>query len=122
MDKIEIKGLRFKAFHGCHAEERLTGGVFETDITLYTDNSRPASSDKIEDAIDYVTVMDIVKRIMDTPKNLIETVAAEIAESMLHAFENAEEVEVVLRKMAPPVHHELDYVSVATKRTRGLNK
>ncbi|MBT3648013.1 MAG: dihydroneopterin aldolase [Flavobacteriales bacterium] len=122
MDRIEIRGLRFKAFHGCHAEERLTGGVFETDIVILTDNTIPAKNDSIQEAIDYVEVMDIVKQIMGIPKNLIETVAADIADRMIEAFPRAEEVEVVVRKMAPPVHHELDYVSVVTTRKRRLNK
>ena len=121
MDSVEVKGLRFKGFHGCHAEERKTGGVFETDIVLYTNNTRAADSDQIQDAIDYVEVMDIVDRIMKVPKNLIETVARDIAKAALHAFPQCVKVDVRLKKLSPPVHHELDHVAVFTSLERGAN-
>ena len=119
MDKVDVKGLRFKGFHGCHAEERLTGGVFETDVTLSLDNSKAANSDQIGDAVDYVAVMDVVEHVMNVPKNLIETVANEIAKALLNRFPQCEDVVVTVKKLSPPVHHEVEYVSVTHALKRG---
>ena len=70
MDSVVIKGLRFHAKHGCHKEERLTGGYFEADLEVFVDNSKAAQTDQICDAVDYVQVMEIAESIFEAPQNL----------------------------------------------------
>ena len=119
MDKVEVNGLSFHAKHGCHPEERKTGGQFEVDIVVHCSFTDAAHSDNIDDAIDYVELMDIARLSMEHPRNLIETVAREIAEKILERFQQAEEVRVTLKKLKPPVVYALDFVAVSStvKRT-----
>lgn len=120
-DKVVVSGLAIHAKHGCHAEERRTGGPFEVDITVEGDFSAAASSDEIDDAIDYVTLMDLAKDEMSKPRNLIETVAKELADRILDQFASVDNVEVTIKKLQPPVEHHIGYVSCTTYRDRAGN-
>jgi len=121
MDKVTIKGLSFHAKHGCHKEERLTGGNFEADIDIYVDNSTASKTDKIEDAVDYVRVMEIAERVFSQPKNLIESVASTLCEELLKSFSAASRIDIQIKKLAPPVRHQLEYVAVSTSIERKQN-
>lgn len=121
MDSVVIKGLRLHAKHGCHKEERLTGGYFEVDLVIYVDNSQAAKTDQISDAIDYVTVMEIVERVFETPQNLIERIAVYLGEEILNAFKSVTSVDVEVKKLAPPVRFQLEYVSAKTSVERTEN-
>lgn len=112
MGKISISDLTFHAFHGCHPDELKTGGNFKVDIHINADFSRAESSDKVEDAIDYVQLMEITKRKMRLRCNLIETVAKNIANGIFERYPECTRIEVVVRKLAPPVPYELGEVSV----------
>lgn len=112
MGTVEVKGLKFHAFHGCHPEERKTGGTFEVDIVVDTDISKSARTDDLSETIDYVALMDISSQEMLKPRDLIETVAQDIAERIKNRFEMADRVEVKIKKHCAPVTYQLDYVAV----------
>jgi len=38
-DRIELKGLRVRGYHGVHPEERRDGQLFGIDVTIETDGS-----------------------------------------------------------------------------------
>ncbi|NQV51537.1 MAG: dihydroneopterin aldolase [Flavobacteriales bacterium] len=109
------------AKHGCHAEERRTGGPFSVDVCVYGDFSPATLSDDIQDAVDYVGLMDLVTEIMAIPKNLIETVAADLAGAILERFQTVRKVDITIRKMKPPVKHDVDFVSCRTSLERAQN-
>ncbi len=121
MDRVIVKGLRFHAKHGCHAEERLTGGVFLADIEIHVDNSLAAKTDDIQQAVDYVRVMEIAERVFATPQNLIETVAETLGKEILNHFISATQVDIEIKKLAPPVRFQIDYVAVKTSIERTEN-
>ncbi|GAB4381173.1 MAG: dihydroneopterin aldolase [Salibacteraceae bacterium] len=111
MDELCINGLRFRAFHGCHPLETERGGEFEVDIKLRADLSRSAESDKLADTIDYVEVMTTVKKVMETRKNLIESLAYSLARALKNRFPEVSSVEITLTKHDVPVSFRLDSVS-----------
>lgn len=121
MDRVEVRGLTFHAKHGCHAEERKTGGPFEVDILIDCDFSKAATSDRIEDAIDYVTVIALAAEIMAIPQNLIEHVANHIAQRILDDYQEAQRCTVTVKKLQPPVSHQLQYVAVTRILDRSAN-
>ena len=45
MARIQVMGLSFHAFHGCHPHEQRTGGVFEVDMIVDGDFSAAQNSD-----------------------------------------------------------------------------
>lgn len=121
MGTISIKGLRIFARHGCHPEERKTGATFVVDIDMDLPIALAAKSDNLHDSVDYVSVMSIVEEVMSTPQNLIEPVAHRISALLLDSFPTVESVKVTIKKPAPPVKFELDYVSVTTSMKRPTN-
>jgi dihydroneopterin aldolase len=121
MDRVEVRGLSFHAKHGCHAEERKTGGPFEVDVLIDCDFSKAAVSDRIEDAIDYVAIMDLAATVMARPQNLIEHVAQTLAKAVLERFDDAQRCTVTIKKLQPPVSHQLQYVAVTRILDRSVN-
>ena len=71
MGKLVVEGMEFHAFHGCNPEEAKTGGNYLVTVTVDTDFSKPSSSDKLSDAVDYVAIYDITKREMSLRSHLI---------------------------------------------------
>ena len=62
--KIELKGMEFRAFHGCLEEEKRDGNLFRVDLSYVYDASAAAASDVIADAVDYSAVYEAVAREM----------------------------------------------------------
>ncbi len=97
-DRIEIKNLKFEAVIGVHDWERESQQPLETDITVYTDLSRPCWSDNLEDTLDYGALSrEILENAESSSFFLLERLAGEIADICL-AYEGVEGVTVALRK------------------------
>ena len=112
MGEVQVNGLRFQAFHGCHPDERKIGGIFEVDILVNVDLRSAAVSDNLNDAIDYVALMEIASKEMKKRRDLIETVAQDIADKIKQKYSRAKSVEVTIKKPSAPVIFELDFVAV----------
>ncbi|NMO04784.1 dihydroneopterin aldolase [Gordonia sp. TBRC 11910] len=117
-DRIELRGLRVRGFHGVFEHERIDGQDFLIDVTLWMDLALAAASDDLADTADYgvlaQTVHDIVA---GEPRNLIETVGAEIAETLM-ADERLAAVEVTVHKPSAPIPLTFADVAVVTRRSR----
>lgn len=118
MDKIILTGLEFTAYHGCFSEERRDGQTFYIDLVLYTDLSKAGHSDKLSDTIDYNgTIYPMVKAIVEgPPRNLIETVAEEIAAKLLASCP-LERIEVTIHKPYAPINGPFQDVAVTIERS-----
>lgn len=101
--KLELKGMEFKAYHGCLESERINGGLYLVDFCCETDCSRAALSDSLEDTLDYSLIYGLVKKEMEQPSNLIENVCARIFSSIGQAFPELEHFSVKVTKLQPPV-------------------
>ena len=111
MGKILVEGMRFHAYHGCNAEEAKIGGSYLVDVTVETDFSKPSSSDKLSDAVDYVAIYDITKKEMFVRSNLIEHVAQRIHHAVRKKFPEAKKIKVKVEKLNPPIGGETKSVS-----------
>jgi 7,8-dihydroneopterin aldolase/epimerase/oxygenase len=99
LDEIFLEGLRFYAFHGNNPEERVQGQRFLVDVTIATDLRSAGKSDVLDQTISYSAVYRRVREIVEgEPRNLIETVADEIAGTLLAEFAAARAVTVTVRK------------------------
>ncbi len=82
-DRIELRGLAVRGNHGVFDHERRDGQDFVIDITLWIDLAAAAASDDLNDTYDYGVLAQRAAEIVAGPaRNLIETVAAEIAEDV----------------------------------------
>ncbi|WCE41116.1 2-amino-4-hydroxy-6-hydroxymethyldihydropteridine diphosphokinase [Brevibacterium sp. BDJS002] len=115
-DRIELRGLRVRGNHGVFDFEKREGQDFVIDVTLHTSISRAAATDDIADTVHYGELAEDVAHIVeDNTFDLIETLAARIAE---HCLSLAEHVEVVVHKPGAPIQRSFNDVSVTVARSR----
>ncbi|MEZ5212990.1 dihydroneopterin aldolase [Gordonia sp. (in: high G+C Gram-positive bacteria)] len=116
-DRIELTGLRVRGHHGVFDHERRDGQDFVIDITLWLDLRPAAVSDDLADTVDYgalaQTAHDIVAGV---PRNLIETVGAQIADTIM-ADTRISACEVTVHKPSAPIPLAFDDVAVVTRRS-----
>ena len=118
-DKIILKDLEIMGRHGCSEAERQHEQPFIVDAELYLNLSRAGKTDDLGDTIDYVAVLGDIKKIVGgTPRNLIETVAQEIADFLLRRYLLLDGVKIKIRKPKPPVKENFSGASVEIVRTR----
>lgn len=119
MDRIVMKNLAFFGYHGVMEEEKTLGQKFFLDIEIYTELGKAGKSDKVEDTVHYGEVYEIVKNRVETWRfKLIESLAENIAESVLDKFIKVQEINVVVKKPEAPVPGLFDYVAVEIRRSR----
>lgn len=117
-DRIELRGLRVRGNHGVFGHERADGQDFIVDITVWMDLSAAAASDALADTYDYGVLAQRAAAIIAGPaRDLIETVAAEIADEVL-GDARVQAVEVTLHKPHAPIPLTFDDVAVVARRSR----
>ncbi len=117
-DRIELRGLAVRGNHGVFEHERRDGQDFIIDITLWIDLSDAAASDDLNDTYDYGVLAQRAADIVAGPaRNLIETVAAQIAEDVMDDS-RVHAVEVVVHKPQAPIPLAFADVAVVARRSR----
>ena len=114
---IEIYGLELHGFHGVLPREQRDGQVFLFDVTLVAHDAG-ARTDKLKDTIDYTEVADCVREISEGRRyNLIEALAATIADELLHRFD-VSRVRVRVRKPQVELNVPVEFTGATVERTR----
>lgn len=118
MDRIEIRGVRARGRHGVFEEERRHGQTFVVDVTLELDLSAAAASDSLGDTVDYgILTQQVAEAITSTRFDLIEALAAHIADLMLtDPAVRASQVRVA--KPEAPIGVEVAEVAVVVRKER----
>ena len=117
-DRITLVGMQFMGRHGVSAEERAEPQPIEVDLALRLDLSRPAATDELADTINYSTLFDLARAIVEERSfHLLEALAAAIADAVLAAHP-VDDVEVRVRKPKAPLPGAFETVEVRIRRTR----
>lgn len=118
-DRVELRGLKVRGRHGVFDHERANGQDFVVDVVLFLDTSPAARSDDLVDTVNYAAVAhDVAAIVGGEPVNLIETLAARIADACL-VDARVERVEVSVHKPQAPIPLAFDDVVVTIGRSRG---
>ena len=116
---IELRGLRFEAICGVLPHERTTPQPLELDIDLQADLDAAGESDDLADTIDYGAVCAAVEAAVQAqPVALLERLAALVSQAVLDVDARISAVEVVVRKLRPPVPQHLATSGVRVRRSR----
>lgn len=108
---IELKGLRFHAFHGLFPEEKETGNNFEVNLLVsFVPNC--AIIRNLDSTIDYARLYELLRVEMQKPRTLLETLAMEIAELIHSLFPEVRKIDISIRKDQPPILHFTGYTGV----------
>lgn len=99
-DRMLLRQLHFFGHHGVSDAERRAGGVFIVDLEVETDTARSASSDDLTDAVNYVDIYEVARRVVEDQEfHLLEALAARLARDILKL---APVTRVHLRVTKPP--------------------
>jgi len=105
---LEVNGIELWAYHGCLAEEAIIGGRYRIDVRFRVEMDKAAATDKLEHAIDYVHVVEVVRAQMAIRSELIEAVAHRTVSALVANFDQAEAITLRLTKFSPPVNGPLE--------------
>lgn len=103
MGTIILKKMEFYAYHGCFAEEQLTGTKFSVDLQIITNTKEAEKYDDLSKTIDYQHVYNIVKYQMEIKSKLLENVARRIMDELLKEFPEISNAEISISKLNPPL-------------------
>ena len=112
-DLIIVSNLELRSHIGVTVQEQETAQRLTVCLEMEPKGSLAALADDLSRTVDYFAVSQKVQQLaMDRPRNLIETLAAEIAALVLREFPVAR-VQVELRKYILP---DTEYVAVRISR------
>ena len=103
MLSIQLQSLQFHAYHGFYEEELIIGNDFELNLTVTYQPMEEIQGATIDNIINYVSLYALVKERMQQPTALLETIAMDIARQILSEFSAAEEVNISIHKLHPPI-------------------
>lgn len=103
MGRVELVDMEFFAHHGCFEQERIIGNKFIVNLWVDCDCTKASQTDGINDALNYQTLYDIVKKEMAQPSHLLEHVAGRILKQVKEQFPHIAAVQVKIDKLNPPL-------------------
>lgn len=116
---IRLRGIRALCLCGALPEEQDRRQPYEIDVDLVAPVEAATGSDRLDDTVDYGAVLDRIDAVTrDEQFQLFERMAQRIAEAVLEDG-RIEEVTVELRKLRPPVPHDVASAGVVLTRRRG---
>lgn len=119
-DLIRLTGVRARGYHGVFDHERRDGQDFVVDVVMAVDLARAGATDDLTHTVHYGEVAaDVVSVIEGEPRDLIETVAAQIADLVL-TRPLVEAVEVTVHKPQAPVGVPFGDVEVVVRRAKDV--
>jgi dihydroneopterin aldolase len=114
---IEIQGLDLRGFHGALEEERVTGQRFLFDVYLVAHDAG-VRSDQLVDTVDYTAVVERIRAVNESRRfNLIEALAAAVADDLLLRFP-VSRVRVRVRKPEVRLEAGAEYTAATIERAR----
>lgn len=118
-DRIELTGLECFGYHGVFAEEKRTGQPFIVDITCWLNFAEAAADDDLTKTINYAELAEVAAEVVEGPaRDLIETVATDVANAAMRRFEELYAVEVTIHKPNAPIPRTFGDVAVVARRSR----
>lgn len=118
MGTIRLRNIRTFSYHGCLPEEGKIGSEYSVDLEIKTDLRKSASSDRLEDTVDYVYLNRVVKEEMDIRSNLLEHVAHRIIERIFRELPQVSRIVLSVSKINPPIEGDVELVSVIMEEYR----
>ena len=118
MGKIKLKDIKIYAYHGSLSEENLIGGEYLVNLSVFSNLKKSSLTDELKDTIDYVSLLDIVKKEMLSPSKLLENVVKRVVDKIFLVFPKINKVSLEVSKLNPPINGNVFSVSVKNKVKR----
>jgi dihydroneopterin aldolase len=115
-DRIVLTGLTVRGHHGVFDYEKREGQDFVVDVAVWRDHAPAARDDDLGQTLNYAELAELARSIVaGPPRDLIETVAVEIADTAIARWP-MRRVEVTVHKPHAPIP--LDFADVAVTAVR----
>jgi len=114
---IEIEEMEFYAYHGHYKEERIVGNRFLIDLHIEANCNKAASSDRIQDAVNYQIAYKVIREQMKSKSHLLENIAQRILDALFENLNGIKKATIKVRKMNPPMGGQIKSVSVTMSKT-----
>jgi dihydroneopterin aldolase len=119
MDRITLSSMRYECLIGATPEERSFPQLLEVDLVVEADLSAAATSDILEDTIDYGPLVGLTERTLEGGTfSTLEGLAGTLVRGLLEAAPAAAAVTVRVRKLAVPLDVSMDHAEVELRRER----
>ena len=116
---ITLANCAFFARHGVLAEEASLGQRFFVDCVLEVEAGSALVDDRIDGTVHYGEVFQAIEAVVTgTRRNLIETLAYDIATRLLSTFPPILRARITLRKPSVPIAGILDHAQVSVEVSR----
>ena len=115
--RISLDKLVFFGYHGLYAEEKKLGNTYIVDV-LIDFTAKKSIIDNLEQTIDYVQVYALIKKWMEIPTPLLETLVGNMADDILKEQLLAEKVMVKITKQHLPIAEFEGTASVSIEKSR----
>ena len=115
--RISLDKLVFSGYHGLYAEEKKLGNTYIVDV-LIDFTAKKSIIDNLEQTIDYVQVYALIKKWMEIPTPLLETLVGNMADDILNTEVLAEKVMVKITKQHLPIAEFEGTASVSIEKSR----
>lgn len=100
---ISLNDVRLYAFHGVMEQERRVGGEYSVSLRVHYNIGKAMETDEVTDTLNYAELLEVVKREMAKPSNLLEHVAGRIGQAVFSTFPLVEAMELTVTKLNPPM-------------------
>ena len=108
---IDIVDLRLRARHGVFDQERAVGNDFAVSARLHFPCPDAIESDALDGTVNYAAAVDVIRREMSVPSQLLEHVAGRIRKALLAEWPCITAGRITVAKLAPPIPAQLDRVA-----------
>lgn len=116
--QVTLKNCAFYARHGVFEQETALGQRFFVDVVMDVEAGNALVSDEVGETVHYGLAYELVEKIMTgSRRNLIETLANDVALELVAWSPRIRRVEVAIRKPSAPIPGILDYVEVRVERS-----
>jgi dihydroneopterin aldolase len=99
---VELKGLRFFAYHGLYAEEKKIGTEYEVNLAVSFLSEKNIIS-HLTESIDYAALHELIRKEMQVQRDLLETFVTELCENIHQQFPIIKKIVVSIFKLHPPM-------------------
>jgi len=115
MITVELKQVRLFAYHGLYPEERKTGNEFEISLFVSYDEGHELIQ-SIRHTINYAALFELLKQEFDTPVDLLETLAIQIAACIKKEYPIVKKIRMTIDKLHPPISGFIGTVGVSYEK------
>ncbi|WP_374531129.1 dihydroneopterin aldolase [Acinetobacter sp.] len=117
MDAIVIEGLKVNTVVGCFNWERQIIQPLMLDLTILTSLEAAASSDELEDTLNYAEICSISAEVIQKAQpKLIEHAAKLVLNALFTTYPAIESIKIIIRK--PAIIAEANSVGIRIERHR----